>query len=275
MIDAVVIGAGIFGSLITRVLRQGGLNVFLIDSRREGAGSPPAACLMRPSWFSALGKDVYVPALQRLDDLVGVQELTFRVNKLKTTVVQWCDPKRVLLEQVDSSEAVSHIERSGAGWQVNFARWPTPEPVIAKLVVVAIGVWTPLLFPEIKVEGQAGVAWLWPHEAIEDPFIQVWAPFKQIVAFNRGDGLWVGDGTAVHSLGPKRFEASKRRCLGALSRKPLTEPVPLFGIRPYVSDSKPCLLRQMYRGLWVATGGAKNGTLAAGWCADQIARAVL
>jgi glycine/D-amino acid oxidase-like deaminating enzyme len=274
--DAIVIGAGIFGSLITQALRQSGLEVFVVDARRDGAGSPPAACLMKPGWYSALGKDIYAPSLQKLDSLVGVQELTFRVNKLKSTTVQWCNPKRVLLPQIDLTAAVKRIDRAAGGWQVVFARAsPFPEPVVAKLVVVAIGVWTPILFSEIKVEGQAGVAWLWPEEIIEEPFIEVWAPYKQIVAFNRGDGLWVGDGTSVRNWNAGRREASRRRCVGALPQKPSTGPIELFGYRSYVSDSRPCLLRELKPGLWVATGGAKNGTLAAGWCADQITRAVL
>jgi glycine/D-amino acid oxidase-like deaminating enzyme len=270
--DAIVIGAGIFGSLITRALRQSGLEVFVVDARREGAGSPPAACLMKPGWYSALGKDIYAPSLQKLDDLVGVQELTFRVNKLKSTTVQWCDPRKVLLPESEVTLGqVTRVGNPNGRWRVVLDDYRVFE---AKLLVVAIGIWTPLLFPEIKVEGQAGVAWLWPKETIEEPFIEVWAPYKQIVAFNRGDGLWIGDGTSVRNWNAGRREASRRRCVGALLQKPSTGPIELFGYRPYVSDSKPCFLKELKPGLWVATGGAKNGTLAAGWCADQIARAI-
>ena len=35
---------------------------------------------------------------------------------------------------------------------------------------------------------------------------------------------------------------------------------------------KPCLLEEIRPGLWVASGGAKNGMLAAGWAAHEICR---
>jgi hypothetical protein len=33
---------------------------------------------------------------------------------------------------------------------------------------------------------------------------------------------------------------------------------------------KPCYLAEVRPQLWVATGGAKNGTLAAAWCAHEL-----
>lgn len=279
MIDAVVVGAGIFGSLITRALRTSGLEVLTLDAKHKESGSAPAACLMRPGWFTSLGKDVYDPALKMLDKLVGVQDLTFRFNKMVTGTVHWCDPKRVLLDQNEVRTGnVFRLWQEKDYWLVSYSsKELEPRIAKAKLVIVATGIWTPMLLPEIKVEGQGGVAWLWPHEKIEEPFVKVWAPYKQIVAFNRGDGLWVGDGLSVRNWSPAYRDQSYRRCSEAV--KPSTTstvggPLELFGYRPYVKDAKPCLLKELKPGLWVATGGAKNGTLAAGWCADQIVRAL-
>jgi glycine/D-amino acid oxidase-like deaminating enzyme len=276
MLDAVVIGAGIFGSLITRALRRSGLEVVTIDARRKGAGSPPAACLMRYGWFSALGKEVYVPALQKLDDLVGVQELTFQINNLKSATIQWCNPKQLLLDRSEIREGdVFRIWPERGHWLVSLSNQKL-EPILlqTKLVIVAAGIWTKLLVPEIDVVGQAGVAWLWPTGKIELPKIKVWAPYKQLVAFNRGDGLWVGDGTSLQELDAARKYQSRIRCERFISAPATSNPRELFGYRPYVKGAKPCFLKEIKRGLWIATGGAKNGTLAAGWCADQIARAV-
>ena len=283
MYDAVVVGAGIFGSLITRALRRSGLTVLTVDDRRPDAGSAPAACLMRPSWFSSLGKEVYEPALSKLDELVGVQELSFTVapTNIKTKV-SWCDPKKVLLDQSEvRTVRVSRIERVNDGWFVAFdnsafdtglVRHPL-VPVSARMVIVAAGIWTPMLVPEVDVVGQAGIAWLWPSDDIAEPFIRVWAPYKQIVAFNRGDGLWVGDGTTVRHWNETHRNKAYTRCKDAVG-KTKSAPIGLFGYRPYVQDAKPCFLKEVKKGFWVATGGAKNGTLAAGWCADQITKAV-
>lgn len=279
--DAVVIGAGIFGSLITRALRASGRNVLTVDAKYKNAGSAPAACLMRPGWFSSLGKDVYEPALKKLDELVGVRDLQFK-TPVGNTTVHWCDPKQVLLDQNEVLVgAVTQIIGTAGQWLLYRSGG---EQIRIPLLVVATGIWTKTLVPEVEVTSQAGVAWLRPANIIEQPFIRVWAPYKQIVAFNRGDGLWAGDGLALRTWSDAYENASRERCDNALLRRSVLGPsinspkapevVKLFGYRPYVKDAKPCLLKEVRKGLWVATGGAKNGTLAAGWCADQIVRRV-
>lgn len=280
MFDAIVVGAGIFGSLITRGLRQFGMSVLTLDAKLENSGSRPAACLMRPGWFASLGKDIYEPALARLDTLVGVHDLTFRVNSLATATVHWCDPKGVLLDQNEvRSGRVFSIATIGKSKSVTYSvGGGLPKNARAKHVFIATGIWTPTLYNiGVDVSAQAGVAWLWPHEKIEEPFVRVWAPYKQIVAFNRGDGLWVGDGLSIKNWSTAYRDKSYYRCSDAvgITRKSLVvSPVELFGYRPYVKDAKPCFLKEVEPNLWVVTGGAKNGTLAAGWCVDQILRRV-
>lgn len=264
MHDVIVIGAGLFGSTIAAAFRKQGRGVLVIDDAREGAGSKPAACLMRPSWFSSLGKDVYEPALALLDDLYTVRDITFKV--LRASVgVHWCDPAKIL-QPPTVKDSIRKLERFGSHW---IARGKHLD-YEAKLVVVAAGYWSPLLAAvDGGLVGQAGMACLWPGESIEEPFIKVWAPYKQITAFNRGDGLWAGDSNSVRvdRWGETDCAATERRvseAVGATAR-----PKRLFGIRPYTKE-KPCYLKQPQKGLWVATGGAKNGTLAAGWCASQL-----
>jgi glycine/D-amino acid oxidase-like deaminating enzyme len=274
--DAVVVGAGIFGSVLTRALRKAGLSVLVLDAACANAGSAPAACLMRPSWFSSLGKDVYNPALKQLDDLIGIQEITFKVPAGRVNV-HWCDPRKVLLPSEEITWGrVLGIFPEGPLWEVRLLSKDESKTqgVLAKRVIVAIGIWTETLVPEIKVAAQAGVAWLWSNASISEPFIKAWAPYKQIVAFNRGDGLWVGDGTSIKNWSKKYEGASLARCEHALSGKPLSEPKKLFGYRPYVKEPGPCMFKQVRKNVWVATGGAKNGTLAAGWCADQLLKAI-
>src|SRR5258708_4655768 len=116
--DAVVIGAGIFGSIITRALRSAGIPTLTVDARRANSGSAPAACLMRPSWYSALGKHIYAPALNKLLDLVGVQELTFRVVMTSTKVL-WCNPAKVFWRDTLFNEVTRLIPVVG-GWEVHF-----------------------------------------------------------------------------------------------------------------------------------------------------------
>jgi hypothetical protein len=284
--DVIVVGAGIFGSLITRALRKSGRKVFTIDDRREGNGSMPAACLMRPSWFSDLGKNVYEPSLALLSDLVGVKEITFKIP-VGTTQVYWSNPRKIMLRdyeyQAGSVRSVYHAGKSGWRvdyWQKSGAIGHPAEPAHAPAIICAAGIWTNLIAPTIEVNAQAGVAWLWSDKKITHPFIKVWAPYKQIVGFDRGDGTWIGDGLAIKNWSNAYERASLKRCASELGKRiepaddSYSNPKRLFGQRPYVKGAKPCLLQQVHPGFWVATGGAKNGTIAAGWAADQLLRAL-
>lgn len=265
--DVAVVGAGLFGSIIAAALRGQDRNVGIIDDAQPLAGSGPAACLMKPSWFSSMGKERFAPSLLLLDELYGVSDIRFKVSVGHATV-HWCDPAKVLAG-ADITARVSKIRSIADGFLLS-----TPNHDIeAKQVVVAAGIWTPELVPvEGGFGGQAGMAFLWPEEATAAPYVDVWAPYKQLVVFNRGDGLWAGDGTAIKSDNwtDARAEAVEARCVKAAGN-PKSEMKRLFGIRPYTKTA-PCYLKEAKPGLWVATGGAKNGTIAAGWCAYEISR---
>jgi glycine/D-amino acid oxidase-like deaminating enzyme len=222
---------------------------------------------MRPSWFSSFKKEQSGPALRLLDELYGVQDLIFRVGPGRVTV-HWCDPRSILSEKPLRAR-VQRIAAGGSGWEVSMRNQPSVD---VPLVVVAAGIWTTLLAPvEGDLVGQAGAAFLWADEYIEKPFVRPWAPYRQLVAFNRGDGLWVGDGTAIKrdNWTEARAVVCEERCTAAVGLP--NKPRRLFGVRPY-SRERPCYLREQRPGFWVATGGAKNGTLAAAWCAHEIIR---
>lgn len=261
MIDIAIIGGGLFGSIIAKAFPDRDVAVF--DDAQPTAGSRPAACLLKPSWYSSLGKGVYQPALKLLDDFYGVSDIQFKTVVGKVTV-HWCNP-RVILQRPTHSERVSSIDKKGGKFIVH-----ADKEYQAKNVIVAAGIWSVGLVPlAVKLFGQAGIAYLWPHEAVEQPFIKVWAPYRQLVVFNRGDGVWAGDGTAIRAenWSDKHESACLSRCTKAFeTTSPRSR---LFGVRPYV-DAHPCYLKQHAPGLWVATGGAKNGTIAAAWCAHEL-----
>lgn len=266
MHEFVIIGAGLFGSIITRALRYSGLDVLLIDDYRPEAGSHPAACLMKPGWFSSMGKAVYDPALETLDRLYDLRELSFKLGPASTSVF-WVSPVDILSEEV-TQDAVKRVTPRGAAWHLACRSGAELE---ARTVIVAAGIWTQLLVPEVQQRGLAGVAFLYPNQNLETPFIRPWAPFKQIVGFNRGDGMWVSDGTSIlrSNWSATYEEKSRERCTAASGAT--GEPKVLFGIRPF-HEQKPCLLQEARPRLWVASGGAKNGTLAAAWCAHELTR---
>jgi glycine/D-amino acid oxidase-like deaminating enzyme len=160
----------------------------------------------------------------------------------------------------------------------------------ARVIVVAAGVWTSHILPVPGLVGKMGAAVLHPNVQIQEPFIRPWAPYKQLVAFNLGDDMWVGDGSAIkpENWTPERQAKTVARCsvTGGLDIHGATVDTDvleeskrvLVGTRPYVPkkhlNGRPCYLEEREPGLWVATGGAKNGTIAAGWCAHEIGKAV-
>jgi glycine/D-amino acid oxidase-like deaminating enzyme len=262
MLDTIVVGAGLFGQVIAKSLQLKGHSILVLDDRREGSGSKPAACLMKPSWVSGLGKEVYNPALQQLNDLYGVHDIDFKVG-IGYTTVHWVNPAAILHGVPVTQATVGAV---GDGW-VSTHRG---ETLHARHVIVAGGVWTSGLVP-YYVEGRAGAAFLWPKGKIERPFISPWAPYRQLVAFNRGDGLWVGDGTAVKTWDEERERVSLKRCSDAVDRALIDKPITLYGQRPYIQGVKHAHIKQITNRTWAASGGAKNGTIGAGYCGHYFA----
>lgn len=274
MLDTIVVGSGIFGQTIAAALRRIGHKVLVVDDAQPLAGSKPSACLMRPSWFSAMGRDKYQPALELLDELFGIEDIEFDLRLLGATTgrttVHWCDPRKVLAGG-RITDRVSGFIRSGNGWLVTTTHGTT---YTARHLILAAGVWTAKLVDVPNLCGRTGVAFIFPNQKVSIPFIQPWAPFKQIVAFNRGDGLWLGDGSSIKTSNwtNEHIRRSFNRCAQVvdISETFVQQSV---GIRPYVKGLMgPCLLVRRPDGLWMATGGAKNGMIAAGWVGYVISR---
>lgn len=278
--DTIIVGGGLFGEIIAKKLMSIGQDVMIFDCSMHMAGSRPAACLMKPSWFSSMGKDVYKPALELLDDLYDLRTIEFELKRKTTSVARfktrlgdayWIDPSTILGRGPRHHARVIGVEKGYVG-----AVYSNGEVVrySCKNVVVAAGIWTEHLLPQYKQTGLAGAAFRWKGSKIKQPFIFPWAPYKQLVAFNRGDGMWVSDGTAIKedNYTNEKVLVSQQRCSNAVGLMMAGAEI-LIGIRPYAKGHKPCLLEEVEKGLWVASGGAKNGTLAAAHCAHVIAEA--
>lgn len=277
MIDTVVVGGGLFGQVIAKALRAQGKHVEVIDAKLQMAGSIPAACLMKPSWFTGLGEEVFKPALAMLDSLYGIQDIEFDVTtaaniKIWKQKVHWIPPADILSGSITKGY-VTKVEPGRVEFMDNDG---SRHELECKEVVVAAGIWTDKLIeqyrPDLAQKGQTGVAFLWADRTTA-PKIYPWAPYKQLVKFNRGDGVWVGDGTTIkpENWNRDRLETSLVRSWEYVDPQlKWKRPEALVGIRPYAKGHKPCMLEKLGPGLWVASGGAKNGTLAAGWAAHRL-----
>lgn len=282
--DTVVVGGGLFGKIIARALARRGHSVQCIDNHNTVRGSDPAACLMKPSWLNKLGSDLK-PSLALLDELYGVRDLTFKVYPTGlSTTVHWVDPGDIIYPSADlgvyhSNGTVEGYDvEEGGRWLVNWRDSDQWDEQLSSCqnVVIAGGVWTSGLVPQMRgrIDGRWGVAIRVPAQ-IAEPFINTWAPYRQLVAFNISpEEVWVGDGSAWKDHPTdERIAVSVQRELRAIGLEHITpsEYRTQIGVRPYVKGLKdPCLLEEIHPNVWVATGGAKNGTASAAWAANRL-----
>ena len=277
-VRTVVVGGGLFGCITAAALRSIGENVVVIDDHRPRRGSDPAACLIKPGWVSSMPKEQFDQSIKLLDDLYGVQDIHFQVNGLVTSKVFWVDPKSILKKPDVVGTVLGVFGTRTDGWKIQFNAddedgnsFDNPRTIYAQKVILCCGAWAEELAKGVvSVVGQVGQASSYLGQ-VATPTIDVWAPYKQLVKFNRTpQHVWVGDGAAIIT---KNWDAghisrNEERCDRAAGGLPLVQRQ--TGIRPYVKDAKPCFLKEASPDLWVLTGGAKNGTVAAAWAARRL-----
>lgn len=267
-LDVAIVGGGLFGQVIAKELRHRGREVTVFDAQYENAGSRPAACLIKPSWLSSVPRAEFLESLALLDRHYGVRDIQFKTG-IKDATVHWVDPRKVL-EPPTRNERICCVRK-------NLLVTNRPEEYECSHIIVAAGYWSSALVHVPGLRGYMGAAFTWwtaPWaQNTMQPFIRPWAPYKQLVGFMRApDELWCGDGSSIleHNWNDRRELQSRQRCMEAVGETNL--PVTLRGIRPYVQGTGVAYCVRNDDGIWVATGGAKNGTLAAAWCAGRIAR---
>jgi hypothetical protein len=254
------------GATIGSALRKAGRTVTIFDDNRPLCGTKPSGGHIKPSWISNLKKGEFDSSLDLLADVWGIKEEQFAIRPLeiiKTTVFR-VDIDKVLQTARTCSSVLS-------------VEYVDPNPVVrwiggednCKLLVVATGSWGNLV-SGVKIEVKQGISFRMKGK-IATPFIQPWAPYKQIVAHQQSEQeIWVGDGTAI--LSENWNEATTQKCFTRCSKAINSKQIQKvnIGLRPYCKTKDPCLLKQLGPNAWLATGAGKNGTIAAGWAANQI-----
>lgn len=275
MKDVIIIGAGLFGCVIAKQLQTKGMDVTIIDSNEELAGSKAAACLMKPSWYSSMGKDAYIPAMETLEALYGVETIEFK-TRVKKTKVSWISPRKILNPKVGRiNSKVYEIFKTRDKWTVN----DYSDNYHSRNIILAGGVWCNTLLMNSNLplvdnlHPLIGTSFQCLGETT--PEISVWNPYKQLVKFNINESyIWTGDGVTSKNYWEKKYlSQSLERCANFIG-KPPGDLWPTTGHRPYVKDAKPCYLEEHAPNLWVVTGGAKNGTIAAGWAAYELSKRI-
>lgn len=270
--DVCIVGAGLFGQVIARELAGNGRQVTMYDDRRPLNGSAPSGMLTKPGWFAGMGKEIYNPALDVLRRNFTVHELQFKIKPSgKRTGIMLVEPSE--FNWPAERRTVVGVADDGT---VSFAEG---QPEKYKLVIVAAGIWSDKLVDVPKLEGKQGISFHWPVEPDfkMEGFINLWAPYKHLVGFKMSETkMWVGDGTA---LKPGNWTTDReKQCLDRVfkhvkGKVKKGDVEPIVGIRPYVKGYKSGYVKELSKNVWVATGGAKNGTISAGHVAHVIAGA--
>lgn len=285
MHDTIVVGSGIFGSVIAAHLRAGGQRVLVIGDDRPDSGSRPAGCVMKPSWVSSLSKDEYHAACELLEALYGVRTIEFVLQPSRKIVyAEHVNPLSILRGCTTHPDHVEGLvtgiddkkgERAAVAWRVGDIG--AVGVTMARRVVVAAGIWTAELCPWMQTPVKAQYGWSFRGPPVAEPVISLWAPYRQVVAFNMDDGRsWSGDGSSLklESATDERMRKAEQHCAVGMKLDPLKgqQLHATRGARPYAAtDGKPCLIER--RGsVWAVTGGAKNGTIAAAWAARELER---
>lgn len=260
MSSVIIVGAGLFGSIAAKVARAHGHDVTVIDDGRPNAGSDAAACLLKPSWASKLGR-VWKEGMDVLNREYEVKTLAFRSGIGISINLQWVDPKTVLMPE-DRSETVTKVEDGVV--ETNFGgRYEG-------IVLIATGVWANHLIPDLEsIASKVGAAIIYNYE-IEEPRIWAYAPYKQAIAFVRDRGMtWFGDGTAILL---KNWDESRitrtvlRGCHLELNQERVKRYI--VGQRPF-TRSPYGIFKQVSPKTWVVTGGGKNGTILGAYYAQR------
>jgi len=273
--DVIVIGAGIIGATIAKSLQTQGRDVLVIDSNESLAGTKPSGGHLKPSWFGGMSKTEYEPAMELLNETWGLIEEQFTIKALgiSTGVTS-------TVYRVDTDKVIEFPRVVGRVCSLQFLDnypnvvWNNGESQErCRLLIVAAGVWCGTLLPQLalKIQRKQGISFRYKGQ-LKEPFINPWAPYKQIVAHQQSSNeIWIGDGSTI--LQPnwtaKRELECRTRCENNLQKMQYIRSI--TGLRPYCESGKdPCLLKQVFNRVWVATGAGKSGTIAAGWVARKI-----
>lgn len=254
-----IVGAGIFGSLAARLAVKAGYKVTIIDCAKPLAASKCSSGLIRSSWVKSLGPAVVDTGYRVLRSLTPLISVNFTVlPTCKAAVLDWVD-YATLLWPVDVTDTVEEIGEGSV--TLGSGR------VLRGKVLVATGAYSGHLLPLPGLKGLVGASLRIPGE-VPKPLMQVYAPYRQAMAFNIAPGtVWAGDGTAILE---KNWEPAPR--IAKLRQRAedffnLTGGTALVGSRPYLD--KGGYFARAGKNTWVSTGGAKNGTLLAAYQAQR------
>jgi Pyridine nucleotide-disulphide oxidoreductase len=274
-----VVGAGLFGSVATQLLREHGHEVTVVDEGLPNTASRAAGCVLAPSWSSSLAPGRWEEAMGILRNLYAVREVRFQTNfKLPFTAFH-IDPGQILVEYLQGT----YINTTAVGdhWEAHVMAGENRISMAVDAVYIATGAaqFKDSLFWQYKTKVLWGASL--KAEALWNPHVResvtLYAPYKQAVCVKLKNQYWFGDGTA---LSQKTFSKEMLARIQTLKERATTmtgldlgkdgsAAEIVWGGRPVVEGHPEGILLRDGERTWIATGGGKNGTLAAALTATR------
>lgn len=246
-----IVGNGMFGRIARDMLEERGRYSVVIDNDEPNSGTKASGNITKPSWISGLGKEGK-QAYQDLDRLYGLNKFSTELVAGKKIDLYYVAREK-LQGKPDIAGTVSRVED---GWvQVGDTRYWGK-------ILVAAGVWTDQLVSMPKIESMVGVSFLFKKPDDFKSRFNVWAPYRQSIAYDHNGVVWFGDGTAIKQTNWNNTYI--RRSLDHAEDLELEEPMETHvGYRPYVKGHKEGYFQKAFENTWVSTGGGKNGLVLA------------
>lgn len=273
-----VVGSGLAGSLVTRLLRRAGAQVRVIDDRDKFSASEASSNLFIDHWLKKFNSEKAQNGVRVLREFFSgdidqpfAQGLGYamKVNHI---------PQRSVLVKPDILGNALSVDRDGVVYldeelkKVYFLPGKT---------VVCAGYRTPALIPDVKMDIKVGHAFFFEGNLPEGKSrVALISPFKheKLYQFNK-DVIYYADSVAVKlSTYKKRGEELKQRtydrvCTNHFSGLPTVLDFKV-GYRPITPGYDFGRLDNPVRNVWSITGGGKNGLVAYADLADKLVRKI-
>ncbi len=302
--DAIVVGAGIIGTLAAYELRKRGLSVLLLDAGKEGAATLASAGMLAPH-PEGLSGEVLEAALFGLEYYPGLlEELAAKGWKVEagfggTQVVALSQAEQ---EAWEAQEPLSYPVRGGRGARTFPGGYVHPKALREALLKALAAMETPFLRAEVEEVKEGGLR----GRGLEEPFTaQARFVLLAVGAWGSRFGLGVrplkGEALVLEGPAPPApLFAGEGYLLpreggvyvGATQREGWAQGVDLFGLRwlsDYAHERFPGLegarfrqalwgyrpvgelfVGEVERGVLAAVGHGRNGVLLAPWTAKRI-----
>lgn len=275
-----VVGAGIAGSLVARVLRARGHAVRVIDDRDVNSASRASSNLYIGSWLKKFSSSAASNGIRVVEELfAGKIDQPFSRGIADAMKVRHIAQRHLLVEpdEVGTVTKVSSYDFSGppsnGGVLLGgrFLHGPT---------VLCCGHRGAELVPGLKVDVKVGHCIHFRGRLPEGKSsLTLASPYVHAKLYQLDeDTIYFADSVAVtRDAYAKRskelMDRTMARAVALLGYEPEVKSI-LVGYRPFVSGHDFGYLAQVKPGVWVLNGGGKNGIVAYADAADRLAKEI-